>query len=118
VRALGGSPFELDPETHDHVLAYTSHLPQLTASALMHVVGEAVGENGLQLSGGGLADTTRVAASPARIWSDICATNADQILPALDRLIATLEEMRTHLTDGGVDPLFESARRWRGRIRS
>ena len=118
VRALGGSPFELDPETHDHVLAYTSHLPQLTASALMHVVGEAVGENGLQLSGGGLADTTRVAASPARIWSDICATNADQILPALDRLIATLQEMRTHLTDGGVDPLFESARRWRTRIRS
>jgi len=118
VRALGGSPFELDPETHDHVLAYTSHLPQLTASALMHVVGEAVGENGLQLSGGGLADTTRVAASPARIWSDICATNADQILPALDRLIATLQEMRAHLTDGGVDPLFESARRWRGRIRS
>jgi hypothetical protein len=46
VRALGGSPFELDPETHDHVLAYTSHLPQLTASALMHVVGEAVGESG------------------------------------------------------------------------
>ncbi len=84
----------------------------------MHVVGEVVGENGLQLSGGGLADTTRVAASPARIWSDICATNADQILPALDRLIATLQEMRTHLTDGGVDPLFESARRWRTRIRS
>jgi prephenate dehydrogenase len=84
----------------------------------MHVVGEAVGESGLQLSGGGLADTTRVAASPARIWSDICATNADQILPALDRLIATLQEMRTHMTDGGVDPLFESALRWRGRIKS
>jgi len=65
-----------------------------------------------------LRSLARVAASPARIWSDICATNADQILPALDRLIATLEEMRTHLTDGGVDPLFESARRWRGRIRS
>jgi len=107
VRALGGTPFELDPETHDHV-----------ASALMHVVGEVVGESGLQLSGGGLADTTRVAASPARIWTDICATNADQILPALERLITTLQEMRTHLTDGGVDPLFESARRWRGRIKS
>ena len=118
IRTLGASPFELDPDTHDHVLAYTSHLPQLTASALMHVVGEAVGESGLQLSGGGLADTTRVAASPARIWSDICATNADQILPALDRLIATLQETRKHLTDGGVDPLFESARRWRTRIKS
>lgn len=117
IRTLGASPFELDPDTHDHVLAYTSHLPQLTASALMHVVGEAVGESGLQLSGGGLADTTRVAASPARIWSDICATNADQILPALDRLITTLQETRKHLTDGGVDPLFESARRWRGRLK-
>ena len=77
-----------------------------------------VGESGRQRWGGGLAATTRVAASPARIWGDICATNADQILPALDRLIATLQEMRTHLTDGGVDQLFESARRWRGRIRS
>src|SRR4029079_7195343 len=117
VRALGGSPFELDSETHDHVRAYHSHLPQLTASALMHVVGEAVGENGLQLSGGGLADTTRVTSRPARIWSDICATTADQILPALDRLIATLEEMRTHLTDGGVDPVFEAARRLAGTMR-
>jgi prephenate dehydrogenase len=117
-RGLGASPFELDPETHDHVLAFTSHLPQLTASALMHVVGEAVGENGLGLSGAGLADTTRVAASPARIWSDICATNVDQILPALDRLIETLQHTRRQLAeDGSVDGLFESARRWRGRLK-
>ena len=72
VRALGATPVVVDPVTHDHVLAYTSHLPQLTASALMHVVGESVGEPGLRLSGSGLADTTRVAASPAPIWSDIC----------------------------------------------
>jgi prephenate dehydrogenase len=116
--ALGASPFELDPDTHDHILAYTSHLPQLAASALMHVVGEAVGDSGLALSGGGLADTTRVAASPARIWTDICSTNADHILPALDSLIATLQDTRRHLTTGeGVDVLFESARRWRGRLK-
>ncbi len=87
----------VDPVMHDHVLAYTSHLPQLTASALMHVVGESVGEAGLRLSGSGLADTTRVAASPAPIWSDICATNADEVLPALDRLIATLQTLRGQL---------------------
>ena len=71
VRALGASPLEMEADVHDRVLAYTSHLPQMAASALMHVVGEAVGESGLKLSGGGLADTTRVAGSPARIWSDI-----------------------------------------------
>ena len=118
VRALGATPVVVDPVMHDHVLAYTSHLPQLTASALMHVVGESVGEAGLRLSGSGLADTTRVAASPAPIWSDICATNADEVLPALDRLIATLQTLRGQLAqDESIAPLFESAQRWRARLK-
>ncbi len=119
VRALGALPFELDPDTHDHVLAFTSHLPQLTASALMHVVGEAVGESGLKLSGGGLADTTRVAASPASIWTDIYATNSDELLPALDRLIEVLKDTRRGLADGEpVTALFESAQHWRQRLKN
>ncbi|MBK5296926.1 MAG: prephenate dehydrogenase/arogenate dehydrogenase family protein [Vicinamibacteria bacterium] len=118
VRALGATPVVVDPVVHDHVLAYTSHLPQLTASALMHVVGESVGEAGLRLSGSGLADTTRVAASPAPIWTDICATNADEVLPALDRLITTLQTLRGQLArDESIAPLFESAQRWRARVR-
>jgi prephenate dehydrogenase len=119
VRALGATPVVVDPVMHDHVLAYTSHLPQLTASALMHVVGESVGEPGLRLSGSGLADTTRVAASPAAIWSDICATNADEVLPALDKLIATLQTLRGQLGQGqSIAPLFESAQRWRARVKT
>ncbi|HEY8536695.1 MAG TPA: prephenate dehydrogenase/arogenate dehydrogenase family protein [Vicinamibacterales bacterium] len=115
---IGAMPLELDPDQHDRVLAFTSHLPQLTASALMHVVGEAVGEAGLRLAGGGLADTTRVAASPASIWTDICATNADEILPALDALITTLQQLRADLDAGAsIDPLFTSAQRWRAKVR-
>jgi prephenate dehydrogenase len=115
---VGAAPVVVDPAIHDHVLAYTSHLPQLTASALMHVVGESVGEPGLRLSGSGLADTTRVAASPAPIWSDICATNTDEVLPALDRLIATLQTLREQLAqDESIAPLFESAQRWRARLK-
>lgn len=118
VRALGAQPLELDAAEHDRLLAVTSHLPQLAASALMHVVGEAVGSAGLALSGGGLADTTRVAASPARIWTDICATNTDELLPALDRLIDTLTRARSDLKDGrSIEPLFESAKRWREKLK-
>src|SRR5690606_13639306 len=110
VVALGATPLELDPGQHDRVLAFTSHLPQLAATALMHVVGEAVGEAGLRLAGGGLADTTRVAASPAAIWTDICATNSDEILPALDRLIETLGRLRHDLESGdAIEALFGSA---------
>jgi len=116
--ALGASPIVVDPMVHDHVMAYTSHLPQLTATALMHVVGETVGEAGLRLSGSGLADTTRVAASPASIWTDICASNADEVLPALDLLIATLQTLRGRLAaDDSIVPLFESAQRWRARLK-
>ena len=71
---------------HDRLLAFLSHLPQLTASALMQVVGDAVGEDGLALAGRGLVDTTRLASSPAEIWRDIAGTNADEIRPALDTL--------------------------------
>ena len=117
IRALGARPLEIEADAHDRLLAFTSHLPQLTASALMHVVGETVGPSGLALSGGGLADTTRVAASPARIWTDICATNTDELVPALDRLIDTLTKVRADLKGGhSIEPLFESARRWREKL--
>src|SRR5207247_7200557 len=41
-RALGAEPRILDAGIHDRLLAFLSHLPQLTASALMAVVGDAV----------------------------------------------------------------------------
>src|SRR6266853_725332 len=58
-RALGAEPRIVDAGTHDRLLAFLSHLPQLTASALMAVVGDAVGKDGLSLAGRGLADSTR-----------------------------------------------------------
>ena len=69
---------------HDALLAYLSHLPQLTASALMHVVGEHAGAEGLALAGRGLRDTTRLASSPPDIWRDIASTNAANVAAALD----------------------------------
>lgn len=114
VRALGAEPHVMTPDEHDRLLAVVSHLPQLTASALMHVVGSAAKGEGLALSGRGLLDVTRLASSPAGIWRDICATNADQIGAALDELIAVLKSLRGQLTSGdAIDRLFESAAAWR-----
>ncbi len=115
-RALGAVPRTVSVAGHDRLLAFLSHLPQLTASALMQVVGEAVGEDGLALAGRGLVDTTRLASSPAEIWKDIAATNADEIGEALDTLISLLQELRADLRDGDrLADVFEQAHRWRGR---
>ena len=114
VSGLGAIPRILSPSEHDHLLAFISHLPQLTVSALMHVVGEAAGEDGLSLSGRGLQDTTRLASSPSDIWKEVCATNADEIGSALDGLIGVLRHIRADLQSGkSIDDVFESANTWR-----
>jgi prephenate dehydrogenase len=84
----------------------------------MQVVGGAVGEEGLALAGRGLADTTRLASSPPDIWQDIAVTNADEIGPALDALIAVLQELRRDLADGDrLAEVFTAAARWRATLK-
>ena len=118
VEALGAVPRTMGVQAHDRLLAFLSHLPQLTASALMQVVGDAVGQDGLALAGRGLADTTRLASSPPDIWRDIAATNADEVGAALDALIARLQDLRRDLPDGDtLEEVFTHAARWRSGIR-
>ena len=118
-RALGALPRLVGAGAHDRMLAYLSHLPQMTASALMQVVGEAVGDQGLALAGKGLVDTTRLASSPSEIWKDIGATNADEIGAALDTLIAVLTDLKKDLGSGEqLEQVFTAASRWRERLKS
>jgi prephenate dehydrogenase len=118
VTALGADARVLpSAAAHDRLVAFLSQLPQLTASGLMAVIGGEIGEEGLALAGRGLADTTRLASSPAAPWRDVCATNPDEIRAALDDLIAVLTELRDDLESGEtIERVFESAARWRQRI--
>jgi prephenate dehydrogenase len=117
VAGLGAKPTTMDAAEHDRLMAFLSHLPQLAASALMNAVGEAVGGEGLPLGGQGLVDTTRLASSPANVWRDICATNAEGIGAALDLFIARLTEMRANLKrSDSIDQIFDEAARWRAEL--
>lgn len=116
-RGVGARPSSMTAAEHDRLMAYLSHLPQLTASALMNVVGHAASAAGLRLAGRGLVDTTRLAASPADIWRDVCAANADEIGAALDALIARLQELRAGLDqEKAIDSVFADAGRWRAEL--
>jgi prephenate dehydrogenase len=117
VANLGARPTTMDAEEHDRLMAFLSHLPQLTVSALMEVVGEATTTSGLRLAGRGLVDSTRLASSPADVWRDVCRSNAGDIGAALDRLIARLQQLRTGLSDAEtVDTLFARAAAWRSEL--
>ena len=115
VEALGARVRLMTPEAHDSLVAYLSHLPQLAASALMHLVGERAGAEGLALAGRGLRDTTRLASSPPDIWRDITASNADNIARAIDELVAILLRLKpdTGASGDALQQTFDSAARWK-----
>ena len=115
VEGLGARPQVIDAETHDSLVAYLSHLPQLAASALMRVVGERVEADGLALAGRGLSDTTRLASSPVDIWRDIAVTNPDNLCRAIDDLVGVLLRLRPGTPGSGdaLEQTFASAGRWK-----
>ena len=78
-QALGAETLELAPEAHDQLLARTSHLPHLVASALAAATPEAA----LPLAATGWRDTTRVAGASATLWRDILLANREESLAAL-----------------------------------
>ncbi len=112
VQQLGATPVYMndDGSAHDRLVAAVSHLPQVVVSALMARVGEAVGPDGLAYAGSGLRDTTRLAASQARVWESILATNADALQPLLLDLARELERIAGSLHDStAVRRLFGMA---------
>jgi prephenate dehydrogenase len=114
---LGARPSLMSAEQHDRLMAFVSHLPQLTASALMDTVGSAAHSDGLRMAGRGLVDSTRLASSPPDVWRDICLTNADAIGEALDQLIERLSELRADLKRGdAIESIFTTAARWRAEL--
>lgn len=114
IGGLGATPCVVDADTHDRVMAAVSALPQVTASALMAVVGERVGIAGLEMSGPGLRDTTRLAGSAATWMVDGLAHNSREVADAIDSLITELRTLRNQLdTPERAAELFGRAQEWR-----
>jgi prephenate dehydrogenase len=113
IRGLGAAPRRIDADVHDRLMAYVSHLPQLLASALMSVAGDAVGAQGLASAGQGFADMTRLAASHPDVWRGILSTNADYVAEAVRTLIDRLPADAPALADvTAIDALFRRANTW------
>jgi prephenate dehydrogenase len=86
---LGAALTVLSPADHDRLVARTSHLPHVIASALAAsaVRGEPLAA---VTSGGALRDMTRVAAADPALWRDILRLNGDEVAAALDAFTAAL----------------------------
>lgn len=103
---LGAMPLEMTPQEHDEAVALTSHVPQLVASLLAGRF-VAAPEGSLRLTGQGVRDTTRIAASAPELWVQILGANATPVVAVLDELAGDLRAV----ADALRDPAAPGARR-------
>jgi prephenate dehydrogenase len=106
IARIGACPVILDPQKHDRIVAFTSHLPQLISTGLAALLN---GREELQarVFGPALVDSTRLALSSFDIWGDILATNSAPVKEALRAYIATLDEFRQSLDSPSMRDHFE-----------
>ncbi len=103
-RGVGSRVVLFSPERHDQMVAQVSHLPHLTAAALVSVPQRAA----LRLAAGGFSDTTRVAQGDPELWAEICQTNARAIGAALAQFQRELVRARSFIARRD----FRGLRRW------
>ncbi len=115
VSSLGADVLAIPPQRHDDLVAVVSHVPHLTAAALMTLAAAGAEEHNalLRLAAGGFRDMTRIAAGHPGIWPDICTENRDAIVGVLDGLINTLGGLRRIVAAGDREALLTTLERAR-----
>jgi prephenate dehydrogenase len=115
VVAMGSRTIDLDPVRHDELVAWVSHLPQFTATALSALLEEEVGDAPelKDVGGRGLREMTRLGASPWTMWRDIAHTNTEAVENALLALEQRLAHIRENLRTPELRDEFEKANRFR-----
>ena len=109
IKLTGANLTTLDVKRHDRCAAVISHVPHVTAAALVTLLDRSGGDlsAALKLAGGGFKDTTRIASSNADMWADICLTNSAAIAEYLRHLTVILEEVVDAVEAGDRAALYD-----------
>ena len=118
-REVGATTLTLTPEAHDAMLAVTSHLPHVLASALMRQAArtQASHPQTQSLTAGSFADGTRVAASSPELWRDVCLTNREALLASLRGFRAELDVLEAAVIESdaaAIEAFFAAGAKAKG----
>ena len=111
-KELGSKTASLPPQQHDQLLALISHLPHMSAYALMDTALTLDKRQPLKYAAGGFRDYTRIAASSPQMWSEICLDNAGPLLKMIERFEKSLGKIKSLIAKRDAEGLirfFESA---------
>jgi prephenate dehydrogenase len=119
VSAIGAKVRDLDPQQHDEVCAWVSHLPQMVSTALAAlledtIAGDTERREAIDAIGGrALREMTRLGSSPYSMWRDIAMTNTKPIAETLLALEQRLQHIRENLRTPELREEFATAKRFR-----
>lgn len=92
------------PEEHDKVIAYTSDLMHISASALCLSYPK---EMNRAYTAGAFRDCTRVARINPQLWSELFISNKDNVVFEIDRLIENISLLRSAISDSNKEKIEE-----------
>lgn len=113
VEAIGSTPYFVEPEEHDGLVASISHLPYLVSTAIMRIAATDRGwREAKTIAAGGFATATHLTDGDPRMFADICLTNREQVARQINRMIDELMDLRDVVERGdeGIYDRFVAAR--------
>ena len=99
----------MDANTHDRVLAITSHLPHLIAFTIVDTavqLEDSLKAEVIKYSASGFRDFTRIAGSDPTMWRDIFLSNKEALLDILARFQADLSGLEQAIRNDDGALLF------------
>ncbi len=114
-KKFGSRVLDLEPQRHDELCAWVSHLPQFVSTALSALLQDelAAKDELLPIGGRALREMTRLGASPYSMWRDVAHTNTEAIAASLLALEQRLTHLRENLKTPELREEFERANRFR-----
>jgi len=109
-QSAGSRVMRMSPLEHDEFLAAVSHLPHLTAFALVNAVRKQAGDghDPFEFAAGGFRDFTRIASSSPQMWRDIALCNKAAVLHQIDALQDELHVLKQALQHDDGAALLEN----------
>lgn len=102
VRKLGATPFLVDAQEHDNLVAGISHLPMLLSAALVSATSRDASWDKLStLAASGYHDLTRLASGNPEVNAHICLSNKQAIIHWIDEFTRELARYRQLVDVGG-----------------
>jgi prephenate dehydrogenase len=111
LESIGARIVVLDPERHDKLCTYTSHLPQLVSTALASTVVDATENDAAvpAVAGGGIRGMVRLAKDDYPMWRDVALTNTRNLHDALLQMEQKLAHIRENLKSRQLQEEFDRA---------